>query len=92
MKIKKGDNVIVISGKDRGKTGKVIKSFPAFKKVVVEGLNLRTCHEKPKRKGEKGQRIEKSVPMDVSNVMIVDPKTNKRSRVLQTLAGTRPSR
>lgn len=81
MKIKKGDNVIIISGKDKGKTGKVSKAIPDLGKVVISGLNVRKVHKRPTKSGQKGQIIEKSMPVDVSNVKIVDPKTNKPSKV-----------
>jgi large subunit ribosomal protein L24 len=71
MKIKKGDNVIVLAGKDKGKTGKVLKSVPKENMVVVEGLNIRKKHQKARQEGQKGKLIEISVPMHVSNVMIV---------------------
>ena len=71
MKIKKGDKVIVIAGKDKGKTGKVTKAIPTESKVVVEGLNLLKKHRKARKSGEKGQIIEVSMPLHVSNVAIV---------------------
>jgi len=64
MKIKKNDNVKIIAGKDKGKTGKVAQVFPQHNKVVVEGLNVRFKHMRPKRQNEKGQRIEYSAPLD----------------------------
>lgn len=70
MKIKTGDNVRIIAGKDRGKTGKVAQVFPALQKVVVEGLNKSVKHIK-KRGGQQGQRVEYSAPIDVSNVKVV---------------------
>jgi len=81
MNIKKGDNVIVVTGKDKGKEGKVIKTFPTSSKVIVEGLNIRKKHQKPSRSDQKGQILEIASPMNVSNVMILDPKTGKRTRV-----------
>ncbi len=81
MKIKKGDNVIVTTGRDKGKKGTVVKTFRDLDKVIVDGLNMRKKHQKPKRRGEKGQTIEIAMPMHVSNVMIVDPKGGKRTRV-----------
>lgn len=81
MKIKKDDSVIVISGKDKGKTGKIMKAIPSEQKVIVSGVNIRKVHEKARKQGQKGQVIEKSLPIHVSNVMIVDPKTNKRTRI-----------
>ncbi|OHA88246.1 MAG: 50S ribosomal protein L24 [Candidatus Zambryskibacteria bacterium RIFCSPHIGHO2_01_FULL_43_25] len=81
MKIKKDDNVIVLSGKDRGKTGKVVLSLPRQNKVIVSGLNTRKVHKRPKKSGQKGQIIDQSFPMHVSNVMIIDAKTNKGTRI-----------
>ena len=82
MKIKKGDKVIVIAGKDRGKTGKVTLALPREDKVVVEGVNIHKRHQRATAQRQKGQIIEKSLPLHVSNVMIVDPKTNKRTRII----------
>ncbi|MDO8510108.1 MAG: 50S ribosomal protein L24 [bacterium] len=87
MKIKKGDNIIVIAGKDRGKTGKVSKALPASFAVVIPGLNIKKVHERPKKSGQKGQIVEKSLPIHVSNVMIVDPKTNKGTRIGKKKSG-----
>ncbi len=87
MKIKKGDNIIVISGKDKGKTGKITKSLPKEGRIVVEGVNVRKVHERPKKSGQKGQIVERSMPIDASNVMIADPKTNKPSRIGKKLVG-----
>ena len=81
MKIKKNDNVKIIAGKDKGKTGKVAQVFPQHNKVVVEGLNVRFKHMRPKRQNEKGQRIEYSAPLDASNVMVIDSKTGKPTRI-----------
>lgn len=81
MKVKKGDNVIVLAGKDKGKTGKIVRSIPDDLKVVVEGVNMRKRHLRPKKQGEKGQIAEMAVPMHVSNVMIVCGKCGKPTRV-----------
>ena len=85
MKIKSGDNVKVLSGKDRGKTGKVIQVLKNKKTnqayVVVEGVNKLKKHMRPGKRGEKGQVIELPAPIHISNVMVVDPKTNKSTRV-----------
>ncbi len=81
MKIKKNDKIIIISGKDKGKTGKVIKTLPKANKVVVEGLNIAKKHVKFRDKNKKGEVVEVAMPMDVSNVSIIDSKTNKPSRV-----------
>lgn len=87
MKIKKNDNVIVIAGKDKGKTGKVVKAIPEMDKVVVAGINMRKKHQRPQKSGQKGQVIEKNMPIHVSNVMIVDPSTGKRSRIGMKMIG-----
>jgi len=81
MKIKKGDKVKILSGKDKGKTGKVLQVFPTRKRVSVEGLNLLIKHLRPRRQGEKGQRIEFPAPLDISNLMLVCPKCGKPARV-----------
>lgn len=80
MKIKKDDSVIVISGKDRGKTGKVSKSFPKENKIVITGVNVVKSHERANKKGGKGQIVEKAMPFPASNVMLIDPKTGIRTR------------
>ena len=85
MKIKKDDKVIVIAGKDKGKTGKVLKAIPAENKVVIDGVNIKKKHQRATKGGQKGQIIDKVFPVDVSNVMLVDPKTGKRTRVGKTL-------
>jgi large subunit ribosomal protein L24 len=66
MHIKKGDNVIILSGDDKGKTGKVTKSFPAQNKIVVEGINLVNKHERPRKQGQKGQVVKVAMPFDAS--------------------------
>ena len=81
MKIKKGDTVLVISGKYRGKKGKVLRVFPKENRVLVEGINLVKKHQKPKRTGEKGQIVESPSPIDVSNVKLICPKCKKATRV-----------
>lgn len=81
MKIKKGDKVKIIAGKDRGKEGKILQVLPDKKKVIVEGINLLIKHVKPRRAGEKGQRIQFPAPLSISNVMLVCPKCSKPVRV-----------
>ena len=81
MKIKKGDNVLVISGKDKGRTAKILKSFPKELKILVEGLNAKRKHVKPKKQGEKGQVVSVPSPMDVSDVKFLCPKCGKASRL-----------
>jgi large subunit ribosomal protein L24 len=85
MKIKKGDNILVIAGKDKGKTGKIIKSFPRELKVLVEGVNLKKKHVRPKREGEKGQVVSIPAPLTISNVKVVCPKCGKATRVGYTI-------
>lgn len=74
MTIKKDDNVIVLAGKDKGKTGKVLISMPKISKVVVAGVNMTKKHQKPRQKGQKGQTIEKAMPIHISNVMLESNK------------------
>ena len=81
MKIRKGDNIIVLAGKDRGKEGKVIKAIPTEGKVVVEGVHIVKKHQKSRQQGKSGEIIEKAMPIDVSNVAIIDPKTKKPTRI-----------
>jgi len=81
MKIKKGDNVLITAGKDKGRTGKIIKALPRSLKVLVEGINLKKKHVRPKREGEKGQVVEIPAAMDISNVKLICPKCGKATRV-----------
>ena len=81
MKIRTGDTVIVISGDDKGKTGKVLKALPKEDKVIVEGVNVNKKHVKPSQANPKGSIKEINLPIHVSNVALVDPKTNKASKV-----------
>ncbi len=68
MNIKSGDNIIVITGKDKGKTGKVTKAFPKENMVVIEGVNVKKRHQRATRQGQKGQIVEQSHPIHISNV------------------------
>ena len=81
MKITKNDTVMVISGNDRGKTGKVLKVFPKVNRVIIEGINLRKRHSKASQNNPQGGIIEKESPINVSNVMLLDPKTNEPTRL-----------
>lgn len=85
MKIKKGDQVLIISGKDRGKRGKVLDVFPKEEKVVVEGVNIRKKHIRPKKSGEKGQIVELPAALPISNVKLLCPKCGKAARVGYTV-------
>ena len=80
MKIKKGDKVIVITGKDKGKTGEVTKSMPKEGKVLVSGVNMVKRHTKPSQENA-GGIISKELPIHVSNVAIVDPSSGKATRI-----------
>lgn len=81
MKIRKGDQVHILSGKDRGKRGVVLAVLPEAERVIVEGVNLVKRHRKPKSNTEKGERVEKPAPLHVSKVMLVDATTGKPTRV-----------
>lgn len=80
-KIKTGDTVLVLIGKDAGKKGKVTQVFPADGLVVVDGVNTMTKNVRARRQNEKGQRIQFNGPVRISNVMFIDPKTNKPTRL-----------
>jgi large subunit ribosomal protein L24 len=81
MKITKNDNVTIIAGNDRGKTGKVLKVFPKKNRVIVEGINIRKRHTKPSQTNPQGGILEKEAPINASNVMILDPKSNEPTRI-----------
>lgn len=89
MKIRKGDTVSIILGKDRKKTGKVLQVFPKDDRLIVEGINIVKKHVRPKRSGEKGQRVEVPRPLNVSNVKLICPKCKKATRVGYKLAQKR---
>lgn len=92
MKIKKGDYVLIISGKDKGRKGKVIRAFPKEGKVVIEGMNIRKKHHRPRREGEKGQTLEIPAPIDVSNVKLICPKCQKPTRLGYKIEGDKKYR
>lgn len=81
MKIRKGDKVKILSGKDKGKTGSVTKVLPKKEKIVVENVNLLTKHQRPKKQGEKGTKIKFAAPLNMSNAILVCPKCGKETRV-----------
>jgi len=83
MNLKTGDKVVVITGKDKGKQGKIIKTLKAENKVIVEGINMIKKHVKPNGQNA-GSIVDMEAPIHASNVMIVDPKTNKGTRVGHT--------
>lgn len=80
MKIHKGDQVLIISGKHRTRKGKILRVLPKERRVVVQGINLVKRHQKAKKTGEKGQIVEMPLPMDVSNVKLICPKCSKATR------------
>ena len=81
MHVVKEDSVKILSGKYRGKTGKVLKVFPKENRVIVEGVNIIKRHTKPSQKSQQGGIIEKEAPVNASNVMVIDPKTGEPTRV-----------
>ena len=80
-KIRKGDKVVVLSGRDKGKTGEVVRSMPKDMKVVVAGVNVAVRHRKPSQANPQGGLERKEAPLHVSKVAIADPKTGKATRV-----------
>lgn len=88
MKLKKGDNVIIITGKDKGKKGKILEVLVSEGRVLVEGVNIAKVSEKSRVRGKAGEIVERPMPLNASNVMIVDPKEGKRTRVaIKTIGG-----
>lgn len=81
LHVRKGDTVVVLSGKHKGKTGKVLAASPRDQKVLVEGVNLVTKHVKPSFANPTGGRIEVEIPLHASKVALIDPETNKPTRV-----------
>ena len=81
MNVKKGDTVIVLSGKDKGKQGKVLGTVPKSTKIVAEGINMVTCHVKPRKQGEEGGIVKREAAIYASKVQVVCPKCDKGTRV-----------
>jgi large subunit ribosomal protein L24 len=81
MKIRKGDRVVVLSGKDRGKEGVVMRALPKQNKVIVEGVNVAKKHQRPTRMTMQGGIIDKDMPLHVSNVAIISPGDGKATRI-----------
>ena len=81
MRIRKADNVAIITGKDRGKTGKVTKVFPLLGKVVVEGVNLRKKHVRPRKQGQKGQIVQLPGLINISNVALICPACGQKTKI-----------
>lgn len=87
MKLRKNDYVVIITGKDKGKKGKITRVLPKDNRVVVEGLNILKKHQRPRKSNEKGQILKMAMPIHASNVMIIDPKTEKGSRIGKKMLG-----
>lgn len=81
MTVKSGDTVLVIAGKDKGKTGKVLEVFPKYNKVLVDGINIVTKHKKARTQQEKSEIVKKAAPFEASNVLVVCPVCGKATRV-----------
>ena len=81
LHVKKGDDVKVIAGNDRGREGRVLAVFPQKERVLVEGVNMRIHHERPTQQNPQGGRIEKEAPIHISNVMVIDPTTGEATRI-----------
>ena len=81
MKIRKNDMVMVIAGNARGKSGKVLKVFPAKGRVIVEGVNIMKRHTRPNQKNPQGGILQREAPIHMSNVMLIEPKANQATRV-----------
>ncbi len=92
MNVKKNDTVIVLSGKDKGKKGKVLVAMPKENKVVVEGINMATCHVKPRKQGEQGGIIRKEIPLRADKVQLFCAKCGKGVRVGYKLDGDKKIR
>lgn len=81
VSIKKNDNIVVIAGNSRGKTGKVLKVYPKTNRVIIEGVNIVKRHTRPSQKNPQGGIVKKEAPIHMSNVMLLDPKLNERTRL-----------
>ena len=92
MSIKKDDLVVVLSGKDKGKQGKVLGTVPSEAKVVVEGINMVTCHVKPRKQGETGGIVQREAAMYASKVQVVCPKCNKGTRIAHKIENGKKTR
>ena len=92
MNIKKNDTVIVLSGKDKGKKGKVMQTMPASGKVLIEGVNMGARHQRPRKQGDQGGIIRKELPIYACKVMRICPKCNKPTRAAYTVVNGEKSR
>ena len=87
MKFKKGDEVEIITGKDKGKRGSILRTLPSLGRIVVENVNIRKKHIKSRSDGKKGERIESAVPFPISKAMLVCPHTSKLTRIGYRMEG-----
>ena len=92
MKIRKDDKVVVLSGRDKGKEGKILSADPKALKVTVEGVNVATKHQKPRKQGQDGGIIKVETPIYASKVMLVCPKCGKATRVAHKITDGKKSR
>ncbi|MEA5058710.1 MAG: 50S ribosomal protein L24 [Clostridia bacterium] len=92
LNVKKDDTVVIIAGKDKGKQGKIMASFPDKERVVVQNANMTVCHTKPRKQGEQGGRINKEGTINASNVMLICPKCGKATRVGHAYEGDKKVR
>lgn len=81
MKLKKGDKVLVIAGKNKGQSGAIVRVLTADNKVLLDGINLVKRHRRPSQQNRKGQIVDKPMPIHASNVMLMDPKSGKPTRI-----------
>jgi large subunit ribosomal protein L24 len=81
LRVRTGDEVVVVAGKDKDKTGKILRTFPSENKVIVEGRNITVKHKKARKAGDPGGRINQESPIDASNVMLLCPKCKKATRI-----------
>ena len=92
MSIKKDDLVVVLSGKEKGKEGKVLGTVPKSTKIVAEGINMVTCHVKPRKQGETGGIVQREAAMYASKVQVVCPKCNKGTRIAHKIENGKKTR
>ena len=92
MNIKKGDTIVVLSGKDKGKQGKVLGTVPGESKVVAEGINVATCHVKPRRQGEEGGIVKREAAIASCKVQVVCPRCGKGTRIAHKIENGKKTR
>ena len=92
MNVKKGDTVIVLSGKDKGKQGKILAAMPEDQRVIVQNVNMITAHVKPRKQGEEGGIMKREAAIYASKVQVVCPKCSKGTRVAMEIKGDKKVR